>query len=158
MVGADIRWLAPTLDGWRRHPRSNANAPRAPLGPRIQSSTGSADGVASCLLDGSIMQRAPSRAILLVVLATIASCTGELPPPPGLSVTSPERGLTQSDAGQVVVKGTVQPSPSGSPVTGVMVNDVPAQLAADGSFTAVVAVPAGAMLLETVAVSEEGGK
>jgi hypothetical protein len=104
------------------------------------------------------MQRTPSRSILLVVLTTIVSCTEELPPPPELSVTSPKRGLIQSDAGQVVVEGTAQPGPSGSPVTKVMVNDMPVKLAADGSFTAVVAVPAGAMLLETVAVSEEGGK
>lgn len=108
------------------------------------------------------MQRTPSRSILLcfllLFLATIASCMGELPAPPGLSVTSPERGLLQSDAGQVVVKGRTQPSSSGSPVTKVTINDVPAELAADGSFTAVVAVPAGAMLLETVAVSAEGGQ
>lgn len=99
-----------------------------------------------------------SRAAALVLLSTVVACVGEVPPPPHLSVTSPERGLVQSTAGQVVVKGTALPGPDGSPITKVMVNETTAMLGADGSFTAVVQVPAGALLLETVAYSGEGGE
>lgn len=91
-----------------------------------------------------------------MLLATIVACTVTSPPPPVVTVSSPQRGLVQSDAGQIVVKGTALPGPTGARVTKVKVNDVPAMLAADGSFTAVVDVSAGAMLLETVATSEEG--
>ncbi|HEX5062193.1 MAG TPA: hypothetical protein VFV99_22640 [Kofleriaceae bacterium] len=87
-----------------------------------------------------------------------AACVGPLPPPPELTVTSPQRGLVQGEAGQIVVKGTALPGPSGDPVARVTVNNTPALLAADGSFSAVVNVPAGAMLLETVAVSDAGAK
>ncbi len=97
-----------------------------------------------------------SRASVVLLAATFVACIGPLPPPPEVTVTSPQRGLVQSDSGRVMVTGNAQPGPSGSPVTKVTVNDVPAMLAADGSFTAMVDVPAGAMLLKTVAVSEEG--
>ncbi len=56
-----------------------------------------------------------------------------------------------------MVQGTALPGPSGSPVTKVSVNKVPATLAADGSFSATIDVPAGATMLETVAISSEGG-
>ncbi|MBA3395851.1 MAG: hypothetical protein H0T89_24685 [Deltaproteobacteria bacterium] len=79
-----------------------------------------------------------------------------MPPPPGLEVTSPERGLMQ-ESGRVVVKGTTQPNADGDPVARVTVNKVPAMLAPDGSFTAIVDVPAGATLLETVATTQDGG-
>jgi hypothetical protein len=65
--------------------------------------------------------------------------------------------MVQSTAGRVVVTGTARPGTDGSPVVRVTVNDVPATLAADGSFTATVDVPAGAMLLETVATTDAGG-
>jgi len=92
-----------------------------------------------------------------VLLATLFGCIGELPPPPRVTVTSPQRGMVQSAAGQVMVKGVAQPGASGALVTKVTVNRVPATLAADGSFTAVVDVPAGATLLETVATAADGG-
>jgi hypothetical protein len=92
-----------------------------------------------------------------LLLVSLAACVGTMPPPPKLDVTSPQRGMVQGSPGQVVVTGTVQPAVDGSPVTKVTVNDVAATLAADGSFRAVVDVSAGAMLLETVAVTEEGG-
>ena len=94
----------------------------------------------------------------LVMLTALAACTGELPPPPALTVTSPQRGLVQSDAGQVVVTGTALPGPDGDAVASVTINGVATMLAPDGSFSANVDVPTGAMLLETVALSQQGGK
>lgn len=85
------------------------------------------------------------------------ACVGEMPPPPQLTVTSPKRGMVQSGAGRVTVTGTTQPGTDGSRVTKVSVNKVPATLAADGSFTADVELRDGAMLLETTAISAEGG-
>jgi hypothetical protein len=102
------------------------------------------------------MKLAPSA--LIALLPAIISCMGELPPPPALQVTSPERGLHQNDTGQVVVEGRAEPGSDGSPVTKVMVNDVQAKLSSDGTFTATVDVPTGAMLLRTVAISAEGGR
>src|SRR5688572_7898805 len=90
--------------------------------------------------------------LALVVALFLAACVGEMPPPPNLMVTSPERGLIQSGAGSVLVKGTALPGPDGSPVTAVTINKTAATLASDGTFSAMVAVPEGAMLLETVAV------
>lgn len=103
------------------------------------------------------MRPTHARAASFLILAALAGCVGTMPPPPELQVTSPERSMVQGTAGQVVVKGTARPGVDGSPVTRVTVNDVPATLAADGSFTATVDVPAGAMLLETVAMTEAGG-
>jgi hypothetical protein len=91
---------------------------------------------------------------LLVLFAT--ACTVTSPPPPVVKVTTPQRGMVQSSAGQVIVKGIATPGPSGSPVAKVTVNKTRAALEADGSFTAVIDVPPGALLLETVATSEEG--
>src|SRR4051812_40523210 len=102
------------------------------------------------------MRPALSRSALLVLLAA-AACEGAMPPPPVVVVTSPERGLVQRGAAQVTVKGTALPGVDGNPIAKVMVNKVPAILAADGSFTAMVDVPVGASLIETVAISEEGG-
>lgn len=103
----------------------------------------------------------PSRSVALAVLlylATLVACIGEMPPPPQLRVTSPERGLIKSTAGSVVVMGTATPGPSGSPVTKVTINGQQAKLMPDGTFAAAVAVPEGATLLETVAYSEDGAK
>jgi hypothetical protein len=94
--------------------------------------------------------------LLLVVLAS-AACVGEMPPPPELRVTSPDRGLVQDGSTRVTVEGNVRPGPSGSPVTRVEVNDIRATIAADGSFSATIDVEGGATLLETTAFSEEGG-
>jgi hypothetical protein len=102
----------------------------------------------------------PSRSFVLLVFLVFlfAACMGELPPPPNLLVTSPERGLIQSGAGTVVVKGTALPGSDGASVRTVTINGTSAKLAADGSFEALVAVPEGATLLETIAISAEGGK
>jgi len=93
-----------------------------------------------------------------VLVATLVACTEPPPPAPVLAVTSPDRGMVQSDAGQVTVKGTAMPGTDGQPVAWVSVNGQPATLSADGSFTATVDVPTGAMLLETTAMSQNGGK
>jgi hypothetical protein len=92
-----------------------------------------------------------------ILLVLMAACIGSMPPPPELKVTSPQRGMTQSTAGQVVVTGTALPGADGSPIVKVTVNDAPAVVAADGSFSATVDASSGAMLLETTATSEEGG-
>ncbi len=94
-------------------------------------------------------------ALLLLVMA--ACVVGGTPPPPELTVTSPERGLVQGGAGQILVAGVARPGSDGAAIARVSVNPVPAALAADGSFTAIVDVPPGAMLLETVATSTAGG-
>ena len=95
--------------------------------------------------------------VLLLVFASLAACVGDMPPPPQLTVTSPHRGLVQNGS-QVTVTGTALPNVDGDPVTEVTVNGTPAQLAADGSFTATVTMPAGAMFLETVAKCAYGGQ
>ncbi|MEO8698967.1 MAG: hypothetical protein ABI867_02955 [Kofleriaceae bacterium] len=100
----------------------------------------------------------PAQAVLLLLLSTLfIACIGQLPPPPELRVTSPDRGLLQANSARVTVQGTAVAGTSGSPVVKVTVNTVVATLSADGSFTAAVDVPAGATLLETIAYSEEGG-
>ncbi|HWU87703.1 MAG TPA: hypothetical protein VN253_10535 [Kofleriaceae bacterium] len=101
--------------------------------------------------------QAVSRSFVLLLLTTVMACTGAMPPPPELRVTSPKRGMVQGDAGRITVQGTALPGSSGAAVAKVTVNKVPATLTADGSFTAVVDVAAGATLLETVATSADGG-
>jgi hypothetical protein len=92
----------------------------------------------------------------LLIIATAAACGGP-PPAPVLTVTSPARGLIQSEAGQLTVTGTAMPGTSGARVEKVTVNRVAATLRPDGSFTAVLDAPNGAMLLDTVATSDDGG-
>jgi len=94
----------------------------------------------------------------IIALTTICACTEPPPPPPVLHVTSPERGLVQSDSGHVKVTGTAAPGPSGSPVAWVAVNKVPATLNGDGTWSADVDLSTGATLLETVVMSQEGAK
>ena len=91
----------------------------------------------------------------LLILATAVACGGA-GPPPVLKVTSPTRGLVQSDAGPLTVTGTATPGAPGDRVTKITVNGVAAKLAPDGSFTATLDAPTGAMLLETVATSDSG--
>src|SRR5574338_664533 len=69
----------------------------------------------------------------LGLLAT--ACTdsiGELADPPVLQVTSPQRSFIRDHAGTVLVTGTVAPNVDGTPVSQVMVNNVPATINADG--------------------------
>lgn len=90
----------------------------------------------------------------LLFLATAAAC--KEPPPPVLKITSPARSLIQRDAGPIRVTGTALPGSSGERVVKVVVNRVEATLQPDGSFTAMLDAPLGAMLLETVATSDSG--
>lgn len=94
----------------------------------------------------------------LAVLALVTACVGQMPPPPELNVTSPDRGHTQGGANAVLVKGTTGPNADGDPVSRVMINGTQAQLAADGSFTATVDLSAGATLLQTTAYTSNGGE
>jgi Glucodextranase, domain B len=96
----------------------------------------------------------PSRLALLVLFAT--ACDVAPAPPPKLTVTSPKRGLVQSQVGPITVTGMAVPGEGGESVTKVTVNNVTATLAADGSFSATVDVPAGATLLNTVAFNDGG--
>src|ERR1051325_5676662 len=75
----------------------------------------------------------------VVLLATAAACKEAAPPV--LTITSPGRGLKQSDAGPLTVTGTAMPGPDGDPVAKVTVNRVAAKLGPDGSFTATLDVP-----------------
>jgi Glucodextranase, domain B len=103
------------------------------------------------------------RNLLLATSASLlaSACTSGptvLPDPPVLHVTSPSRSLIQDHAGAVTVAGTVAPGDKGVAVTKVSVNGVDAVVGADGSFSAIVNVPAGATLLHTEAVDAAGGK
>ncbi len=101
------------------------------------------------------------RTIFLTSLLFSAACStgpGELADPPALTITSPARSLIQDHVGQVTVTGTVTPNAGGTPIATVSVNNIPATVAADGSFSVNVAVKAGAMLLHTEAVDANGGK
>ncbi|MBA3452445.1 MAG: hypothetical protein H0T42_05035 [Deltaproteobacteria bacterium] len=96
----------------------------------------------------------------LSLLTTVSACTdsaGELKDPPVLKVTSPQRSLIQDRAGVIVVTGTVTPNEiSGERIEKVLVNNVQATVAADGSFTAAVQVQPGATLLHTTARDAAG--
>jgi len=93
----------------------------------------------------------------IFVLATLAACTDPPPPAPALAITSPQRGNVQS-GGHVTVTGTAKPASSGSPIQGVTVNGKMANVGADGSFSVDLDLPQGATLVETIAISQEGGK
>ena len=132
-------------------------APGVENASRIGIGEGGGRSVASPLLMSLDMHQAHSKLAVVLLLVTAAACTGEMPPPPSLKVTSPQRGLVQSGVGQVTVSGVALPGPDGNPVASVLVNKKAATLAADGSFTASIDVPAGASLIETVAYSQAGG-
>jgi Glucodextranase, domain B len=94
-----------------------------------------------------------------IVLAVVAACEtgpGRAKEPPALTITSPVRSLIQGAAGKLAVTGSAQPSPEGDAVAKVMVNDVQATLQPDGSFSAMVDIPAGATLIQTVATDVNG--
>jgi hypothetical protein len=104
------------------------------------------------------MTTAIFKSAVLVLIVTLFGCMSPPPPPPKLTVTSPERGTVQSNPGQVTVTGTAVPGSDGAIVAKVTVNGTKAKLADDGSFTATVDVPYGATLIETTAISIDGGK
>jgi hypothetical protein len=101
------------------------------------------------------MRTASSISAALLLLATTVACKGPAPSPV-LKVTSPARSLVQREAEPILVTGTAVPGTDGNRVVKVMVNQVEATLRPDGSFTAMLDAPSGAMLLETVATSENG--
>jgi hypothetical protein len=78
--------------------------------------------------------------------------------PPILKVTSPQRSLIQSGAGEITVTGTVAPNLDGVPVQKVLVNNVAANLNGDGTWQATIQVGEGATFIETVARDEAGGE
>src|SRR5262245_50770797 len=78
--------------------------------------------------------------------------------PPVLRVISPPRSLIQDHVGALMVTGTVAPNSQGTPVKTVMVNNVAATLDADGTFSASIDVRPGAMLINTQAIDDNGGK
>lgn len=95
----------------------------------------------------------------LTLLAIVVGCEsgpGEAKQPPVLTVTSPARSLIRGQAGQLTVSGTALPNDRGDAVAKVLVNDVPATLGPDGSFSAVIDVPQGATLIHTVASDVNG--
>jgi len=96
----------------------------------------------------------------LMLLAAMAACEagpGQAPEPPVLTVTAPPRGLLQDHAGQVVVSGMVAASAHGDAIDKVLVNNVQATLYSDGTFDAVIDVPEGATLIQTIAHDARGG-
>src|SRR5262245_14317482 len=95
----------------------------------------------------------------LTLLASACSdSVAELPDPPVLKVTSPQRSFIRDHAGAVVVTGTVAPNANGVPVTKVMVNNVPATIQSDGTWSATIGVMPGASLIHTEAVDQAGTK
>lgn len=100
-------------------------------------------------------------AIGLAAVALLPACDGAakvLPAPPVLKVTSPQRSLIQDHAGMLLVTGTVTPGAAGVAVSKVLVNNVPAIVNPDGSWSAPIQVPAGASLIQTVATDDAGGQ
>jgi hypothetical protein len=117
--------------------------------------------LASALLKGPAAMRNLLLATSFALLASVPACTdglAELPEPPVLRVTSPQRSLIRDRAGAIEVKGTVAPNADGVPLSRVMVNNVEARLGSDGSFTAVLDLKPGATLIHTEAFDRKGGK
>jgi len=101
------------------------------------------------------------RNFLFVTSLLVAGCTSaadQIPDPPVLTITSPARSLIQNGTAKVTVTGTVAPNAAGTPVTKVSVNNIVANVAADGSFSIDIDVKPGAMLLHTEALDADGGK
>lgn len=95
----------------------------------------------------------------IVLVAAVAGCTGgpgQAKEPPVLHVISPARALVQNQAGSLTVSGTALPGPDGDPVAKVLVNGVPAAVQPDGSFSAVIDLPQGETLIQTVATDAGG--
>jgi hypothetical protein len=105
-----------------------------------------------------LSDRAAMRNLLVVstglFLAATSACDSgpsATKEPPVLKVSSPARGLLQDHAGQITVTGTVERSANGDAIDKVLVNNVQARVASDGSFSVQIAVTEGATLIETVA-------
>lgn len=107
----------------------------------------------------SVMRNRVTVATGLALLAFIVACEsgpGEAKEPPILKVTSPARSLIQGLAGPITVTGTALPNAKGDPVDKVLVNNVAATLAQDGSFHVLIDVGEGATLIQTVAHDVNG--
>ena len=110
-----------------------------------------------------LKQPAAMRNLLLATGLTLlaSACTSspdQLPDPPVLKITSPQRSLIQDHAGKIMVTGTVAPNPAGTPVKAVLVNNVAAAVNADGTFSASIDIKPGATLIHTEATDNGGGK
>lgn len=102
------------------------------------------------------------RAFAIIALAAAAGCADKAydpnapaidPNAPRVHITSPARGTIAGDVPVVTVTGTATDDTA---VAGVTVNDIPATLAADGTWTAQVPVKAGTNLLHAVAKDASG--
>jgi hypothetical protein len=76
------------------------------------------------------------------------------PNAPRVHITSPERGTIAGDYQTILVRGTA--SDDSGKIASVTVNDVTADVNADGTFTASVPVTAGTNLLHAIAKDEQG--
>lgn len=94
---------------------------------------------------------------LLVAIGCDNSPPATASDPPVLTVTSPQRALTQNSASSITVTGTAVPNEQGVPISTVMVNDVSATVDANGNFTANVQIQPGASFIHTVATDAKGG-
>jgi len=118
-------------------------------------------GLAGPLLNGFLAMRNFLFVTSLFGVGLVAGCTSaadQIPDPPVLTITSPARSLIQNGTAKVTVTGTVAPNAAGTPVTKVSVNNIVANVAADGSFSIDIDVKPGAMLLHTEALDADGGK
>jgi hypothetical protein len=75
------------------------------------------------------------------------------PTAPRVHITSPTRGTIAGDVHMVTVTGTATDDTA---VTSVTVNEIPASLAADGTFTVNIPVKAGTNLLHAIAKDAQG--
>jgi hypothetical protein len=102
------------------------------------------------------------RLFAILGIAALAGCTDKPydpnapaidPTAPRVHITTPERGTIAGDVHTVTVTGTATDDTA---VASVTVNDVPATLAADGTWTATVPVKAGTNLLHAIAKDAQG--
>jgi hypothetical protein len=102
------------------------------------------------------------RLFAILGIAALAGCTDKPydpnapaidPNAPRVHITTPERGTIAGDVHTVTVTGTATDDTA---VASVTVNDVPAALAADGTWTATVPVTPGTNLLHAIALDAQG--
>lgn len=102
------------------------------------------------------------RTFTIIGLVALAGCSDKPydpnapaidPNAPKVHIVTPALGTIAGDVHTVTVSGT---STDDTAVTSVTVNDVPATLAADGSWTATVPVKAGTNLLHAIAKDAQG--
>ena len=105
------------------------------------------------------------RKLTFLALIAIAGCADQAydpdapaidPNAPRIHITSPVRGTIAGDVTSITVTGTA--SDDSGTVASVVVNGTPAALAADGTWTAEIAVAPGTSLLHAVATDEQGNE